>query len=264
MRTIKTASFLVLFFAANVVQAQGILFVQQETRDGKTSTNQIQIDKTHMRAESRASGESNAFLFDSTTQVARMVNLDKKTYVEITKAQMEQMSGQMNSAMAQMQEQMKNMPPEQRAMVEQMMRGRGGAMRGMAAAAPPTQYKAAGSDKVLQWSCAKYEGFRGNEKVSEVCTVDPKEFGLTAADFEVAKQLAEFMKSLIPQGADQMFTLGTPEGQGFSGIPVRQTSFTNGKPASVREIKEFRRETFPASTFEVPAGFTKQAMGMRQ
>ncbi len=264
MRTIKTVSFLVLFFVANIAQAQGVLFVQQETRDGKTSTNQIQMDKTHMRAESHASGESNAFLFDSTTQVARMVNLDKKTYVEITKAQMEQMRGQMNSAMAQMQEQMKNMSPEQRAMVEQMMRGRGAAMRGLAAAVPQITYKPAGSDKVGQWSCSKYEGFRGNDKVSEVCTVDPKEFGLTPADFEVAIQLAEFMKSLMPQGADQMFTLGKPEAQGFSGIPVRQTSFANGKPASVHEIKEFRRETFPASTFEVPAGFTKQAMGMRQ
>ena len=76
------------------------------------------MDKTHMRAESHASGESNAFLFDSTTQVARMINLDKKTYVEINKAQMEQMRGQMNSAMAQMQEQMKNMFAEQRAMVD--------------------------------------------------------------------------------------------------------------------------------------------------
>src|SRR5262245_39635299 len=101
-----------------------------------------------MRAESHSSGEGNAFLFDSTTQVVRMINLDKKTYVEVDKAQMDQMRGQMNSAMAQMQEQMKNLSPEQRAMVEQMMRGRGAAMRGMAAAVPQTQYKAAGSDKV--------------------------------------------------------------------------------------------------------------------
>ena len=45
---------------------------------------------------------------------------------------------------------------------------------------------------------------------------------------------------------------------------TNQIQMDNGKPASVREVKEFRRETFPASTFEVPAGFTKQAMGMRQ
>jgi len=156
VRTIKTVSFLVLFFAANIAQAQGVLFVQQETRDGKTNINQIQMDKTHMRAESHASGEANAFVFDSTTQVARMINLDKKTYVEINKAQMEQMSGQMNSAMAQMQEQMKNMPPEQRAMVEQMMQGRG--MPGPAAAAPKVEYRQAGTDKVGQWTCTKYEG----------------------------------------------------------------------------------------------------------
>jgi hypothetical protein len=105
-----------------------------------------------------------------------------------SKADLANLGQQMNAAMA-MQEQMKNMPPEQRAMIEQMMKARGG-LRGM----PPTaqevrvEYKPAGSDQVGQWSCTKYEGFRGQEKVAEVCAVDPKEFGLTPSDFEVIKQ----------------------------------------------------------------------------
>ena len=129
------------------------------------------------------------------------------------------------------------------------------------------EYKPAGSDKVGEWSCAKYEGFRGQEKVSEVCTVDPKEFGLTASDFDVAKQMAEFYKALVPQGfAQQQFIInpGAPEQQGFPGVPVRRTTFENGKVSSVTDIKEFRRQSFPTSTFDVPAGFTKQAFGQRR
>jgi hypothetical protein len=247
-----------LLLAAHSLQAQGILIVQQETRDGKTTTNQVQIDKTHMRAETHALGDSQAFVFDGAAQVARMLNLDKKTYMELTKAQMDELGSQMSAVMKQMEEQMKNLPPAQRAQMEQMMRG---GMPGMPQAnAAPLQYRPAGSDKVGQWSCSKYEGFRGAEKQMEICTVDPKVLGVNAADFEVTKQFAEFMKALAPQVGDQITLFGTTESQGFSGVPVRRTTFSQGKPGVVSEIKEFRRDTFPASVFETPAGFSKQTM----
>ena len=260
---------------------------QQETRDGKTSTNQVQFDKAHMRAETHASGDDVAIVFDGPSQTVRMINLDKKTYMEMTKAQMDQMkqmmggassssaspsaaSDQMSAAQKQIEEQMKNMTPAQRAMVEQAMKGRG--MPGMpgtpgatpAAAAPAAmQYREAGSDKVAQWTCTKYEGMRGQEKVAEICTVDPKEFGLTPSDFDIAKQLADFVKSIAPQVANQAVMFGTATEQGFSGIPVRHISYSGGKVTSTIELKEFRREAFPASNFDVPAGFTKQTMGAR-
>ena len=255
---------IVLSAAVMPAQAQGILFVQKETQNGQSSTNQIQMDKTHMRAESHASGESMAFIFDGSKQIASMVNLNKKTYMEMTKADLEQTKKQLDSVMAQMQEQLKNLPPEQRQIVEQMMRGRGGLPGGPPAAAPKVQYRAAGSDKAGQWTCAKYEGYVGQQKTSEVCTVDPKEFGLSAADFDVARQFGDFMKTLMPTASGEMFVNGTPDDQGFSGIPVRQTSFQNGKVQSVREITEFRRETVPASAFEVPAGFRKEAAPGRE
>ena len=38
------------------------------------TTNQIQLDKTHMRAESHATGEGMAFVFDDTAHVARVID----------------------------------------------------------------------------------------------------------------------------------------------------------------------------------------------
>src|SRR5947199_7290148 len=102
MKAFKLLSMTVLLLAAQTLQAQGILLVQQETRDGKSSTNQIQLDKTHIRAETHASGEAMAVLFDAPAQTVRMLNLDKKTYVEMTKAQMDQVKQQMGGASAQM------------------------------------------------------------------------------------------------------------------------------------------------------------------
>jgi len=192
--------------------------------------------------------------------MAYMIDLTKKTYTEINKADLDRLRGQMDSAMSQMQAQLANLPPEQRQIVEQMMRGRGGLPGANAPQAPKIQYRASGSDKVGQWTCTKYEGYVGQQKTAEVCAVDPKEFGLTAGDFDVAKQLADFMKAMIPTASDRMFLNGTVQDQGFSGIPVKRTSYSNGAVDSVSEIVQVRHEAIPASTFDPPAGFRKEAL----
>jgi len=247
----------VLCLVAAPVQAQGILFVQKETRGGKSTTNQVQIDKSNMRSES--TGDQTAVTFDSAKQTLRMLNIGKKTYQEITKADLEKLKGQLDGAMAQMQAQMANLPPAQRQLMEQAMQGRGMPGAG-AAAAPKPEYRAAGSDKVGQWACTKYEGYVNQQKTVEVCAADPKNFNLAPADFDIARQLAEFMKPIAPDSADRMLVNGSVQDQGYAGIAVRRTTFKNGAVDTVTEITELRREAFPASTFEVPAGFKKEAM----
>src|SRR5207248_6585511 len=140
------------------------LLVEQQTTGGGTVMNRIQIDKDHMRAESHSDGAPMAFIFDAPKQTARVVNIDNKTYTEITKSDMEQLRSQLDGAMAQMQEQLKNLPPEQRQRFEQLMRGRGGQTPGPAATAK-IEYRKTGSDKAGRWSCTTYDGFRGQEKV---------------------------------------------------------------------------------------------------
>jgi len=248
------AALVALSLTALPVQAQGVVFVQKETRGTQSTTSKVQMDKDHIRAEARDGSDETAFVFDGPKQVARMINISQKTYMELTKAEMDKMKQQMDQMMAQL----ANIPPQQRAMMEQMMQGRG--MPGMPTAAPKVDYKQTGSDKVGQWTCTKYEGSVGGQKTSEVCTVDPKEFGLTAADFAAAQQLAEFMKALIPTAADRMFVNGTVQSQGFAGVPVRRVTFRNGAVESTTETTEFKRESLPASLFDPPAGFRKESM----
>src|SRR5262249_19618962 len=151
----------------------------------------------------------------------------RKTYSEITKDDVDRLSNQMSDAMAKMQEQLKSLPPEQRAQIEQMMKGAGRGMASMAgSAATKTEYKKNGTDKVGKWTCDKYDGFQGADKTVELCTVQPQALGFSMADFEVAQQLQAFFSKLMPQGADNMFRIGKLEEQGFSGIPVRRVSLT--------------------------------------
>ena len=72
--------------------------------------------------------------------------------------------------------------------------------------------------------------------------------------------MAEFFSKLVPQGADQMFRVGSATPNGFSGLPVRTVIFRNGAPSFTSEITDVSRQNFPESLFAVPAGYTKRDM----
>ena len=245
----------ILVSTVRLLAGDGILIVEKTTKGGVSTTSQIQIDKTHMRAEvAGPNGAKQFVVFDGAAQVMRMIDVDKKSYSEMTKADVEQIGGQMNAAMAQMEAALAKMPPEQRAQMEAMMKGRGAAVG--APAAPKTEYRKAGTDTVGKWTCDKYDGFENNQKVSEVCTVSPKALGFEGGDFDVTKQMVAFFQKLMPQNANQIFSIGGDEAQGFSGVPVRRI-LSFGPQQTVHELTEVSRQAIADSVFAVPAGFQK-------
>jgi len=252
----------VCLVASTAYAADGVLIVEKSTGNGSTTTNQIQIQGNRMRAEgANQTGGKHVFMFDGARQVMTLIDVDKKTYSEITKADMDRLAAQMSDAMAQMQQQLAKMPPEQRAQMEAMMKGRGMPGFGAAAPAAKTQYKKTGTDRVGKWTCDKYEGYDNGEKTSEICTVDPKALGFSMSDFAVSKQMAEFFnveafKRMMPN-MKQMFSFGSLEDQGYSGVPIRRTYTILGHQTTT-ELSEVSRQTFPDSVFAVPAGFQKQ------
>ena len=243
-----------LFLLAWPVQAaDGILIVEKTTTNGQSTMHQIQIEKTKMRAENEARGQQQVIVFDGTANVMRIINPAQMTYSEITKADVDRLSAQMQGAMAQLQDALKNVPEAQRAQMEAMMRGRG---LGAAAPAKP-EYRKTGTDKVGKWTCDKYEGYQNGQKTSDICTVDPKALGFTVADFDVTKQLASFFQALVPQNAGQIFAIGQADQQGFSGVPVRRTVTILGVE-NTTELSDVSRQNFPESSYAVPAGFKKE------
>jgi hypothetical protein len=229
--------------------ADGILLVQKVTVGGGTAmTHQIQIEPHRMRMETGGgAGGGQTIIFDGSSQVMYIVNDGNKTYSEINKADMDALSSQMTAAMAQM-------PPEARARMEAMMRGRGGAGMGTAS---KTEYKKTGTGTAGKWTCDKYEGYQNGQKTIDMCTVDPKVLGFGLQDFGVAKDFAEFFQKVMPGNTSQMFTVGNGEAQGYSGVPVQSTVTTNGQTFT-SEITDVKKQAFPDSTFQPPAGYAKQ------
>lgn len=245
--------------ATHAWAADGVLLVETRTANGATQTTQIQIEKTRMRAEvPGAQGAVQTVVFDGAAQVMRMIDTANKSYVEISKADVDQLSDQMSGAMAMMQERMKSLPPEQRAQMEAAMRGRGMPGAAGAPAAAKTEYKKTGTGKVGKWTCDKYDGFQGDKKVSEICTVEPSALGVSAGDFDVTKQMASFFQKIVPQSSGQMFSIGSAE-LGFSGIPVRSVIGIGGGRETTIEITEVSRKNFTDASYAVPDGFQKRA-----
>ena len=241
--------------------AEGVLILEKTVTGSNTRSSQVQIERDRMRAElTGATGEVQIVVFDGPQQVLRIISVPRKSYSEMTKADADRMGAQLAAAMAVMKDKVANMPPEQRAKMEALMSQLGTAGPVGGPGGRP-EYRRAGSDKVGKWACDKYEGFRNGKKVSEVCTVEPKALGLTEADFDVTKQVASFFEKMLPQGVDQLVGVGKVETQGFAGIPIRRTAYDGDKVLSISEVTDVKRENFDASTYEVPAGFQKQAMG---
>ena len=239
---------LLLTFSAAATAENGILIVQKTSTGNGQRTSQVQIGKSRLRAEmADGSGSERALIFDAARQVMLIVNPERKSYNEITKGDIDRLATQMQDMMA-------KVPPEMRAKLEAMMKG-GGMGAGTAAR---TEYRKAGTDKTAKWTCDKYDGYQNGQKSSEICTVDPGMLGLSAADFAVTQQFAEFFEKLMPQSAGQILGLSQMQTQGLSGFPVKSSS-TSGGRTTTNEVTDVTRQTFEDSLFAAPAGFLKES-----
>lgn len=237
--------------------ASGIDIVEQISDGTTPRTIHVQLDNTHMRTEiTGPNGASQVVIFDGANQVLYIVDLGRKTYTAMTRADVDRLGAQTQSAMSAMQAQMANLPPAQRAQMEAMMKGRG--MPGLTPPVKP-EYKRNGTDKAGPWTCDKYDGYQNGEKTSEICTVSPSTLGFGLSDLDVTRQMAEFYSKLVPQAAGQISSVGKLEEQGFSGFPVKSSQTVVGRQITM-QVTEAHRVTLPDSTFALPPGLTKQEL----
>jgi len=243
-----------LLTATTIAQAaDGIVITQRLTSGGPPLTIRVHIEATRMRTEMAGpNGAVQAMIFDGGKQVLYIVDPARKTYMEMTKADADRLAAQMQGAMAQMQAQLEKLPPAQRAQMEAMLKGRGGA-----AAVP--QYTRTGSDKVGRWACDKYDMTLNGQKLGEVCSVNPTALGFGATDFQVMGQMAAFYSAMAPQMPGQLPAVSGIDQGGSSGFPVKTVITVQGQTTTT-EVVEAGRQTFADSLFAVPAGYTKQDM----
>lgn len=250
-RTLLTAAALFSLLTTSAIgqSADGIVITQRVTSGGAPLTVRVHIDATRMRTEMASpSGVANVTIFDGGKQVLYIVDPARKTYVEMTKADVDRLSAQVQGAVAQMQSQFEKLPPAQRAQMEAMMKG--------------VERTRTGSDGVGRWTCDKYDLTMNGQKIGEVCNVSLSTLGFGATDFAVMRQMAAFYSGMAPQVAGQLPGPGGIDPGGNSEFPVKTVVIGPGGTVTT-EVIEADRQTFFDTLFAVPAGFTKQDLTAR-
>jgi len=237
--------------------------VENVTRDITTmvqqgATQEILIQDGVMRMNASTTGAT--ILKGSTIT---MIDNKRKTYREMTKEDMKKLAASAGEAMAKMQEQLQKMSPEQRAQMEKMM---GSHIPGGLGGDKPDVWesKNLGTTATVEGrKCQNWNLIRNGAPFEEVCVV-PYNTLPGKEDFQkVFKEMADAFGDLAKQvpGVDSSVKARTA----INGYPVRSRQYaSDGKFRPTETIMtKWVEESFPASTFEVPAGYKKLELPKR-
>lgn len=237
-------------FAGNVIELS--------TRDmsGKELGRTVfytESDRSRMDQSGADSAVSVIFLEDEFL----MLDHEKKNYMVLDEATLEGMGEQVNAAMKEMEAQLANLPPEQRAMVEQMMRGQMGGM-GMQPRVPVFEVRNLGSGSWRSYDCRLAELLEDGEKIQEICAVDFDEVDGSGAIREsflrMGKMLSKMYESMPfgGKGARNPMEMLNE----LDGFPVRAVEFENDKPMRETVLESSTQKAIDAGIFEVPENYS--------
>ena len=209
-------------------------------------------------------GQSGDAIFRGDRREMLILNHDDRSYVVMDEAAMKQLQATLGQAMSQMDQMLQNMPPEQRARVEEMMKGRGMAMPQAGAARAelrPTSERATHNG----FATTKYEVYRGGRKTQELWVTPWNNVDGVAEARPVFESMAEFFQGLMtalgPMGATAADASAFSYMKELPGFPVvTQTFDDTGAPTSRSTLLGIRREAVPPAQFEPPAGYRQQAL----
>ena len=188
-----------------------------------------------------------------------IVNHADQTCQTIDKEGMEQIGSQLGAAMKQMEAQLSQLPPEQRAMVEKMMKGKMHAgMPGMGQA-PPRRMETGDTEQVGEYSCVVHTLYSGDEKVWEVCAASKDQLSGAFDAMEAFQAISRFVQTLretVQQGPFSSIA-NTPfyDMDQIDGFPVRVRTFGSGRMTSESTLKSITQKDLEQSIFSVPEGY---------
>lgn len=254
---------------ASVAQAGVVIEMEVKDPGSKSSaTDTIYAEGKMLRMDPHGSqrGDRSSILFRDETMW--LIDHDKKRCQTIDKQGMEQMSAQLGGAMKQLEAQMAQIPPEQRAMMEKMMKGK--MPGGMGADARPRRVVAGGAETVGAYSCNVHTLYSGDEKVWEVCAAKESavaEFAEAMGAFRALSDFTEDLRESLTQGPlASMIQTPFSEMKQIDGLPVRVRNFAGGKLQSESTLKTVARRDIEKTLFAAPESYkcTRLADEMKQ
>lgn len=252
MKSIRIISFgIISLFLLSTAVSAGVYMKGTAKSDGETESIEIFVEKDRLRVENVSNEGKQIVIYRDDLKKFWIVQDGK--YMEMTEEDMKKMGERMNDAMKAMHEQMQDLPPEQRKMMEEMMKGR---MPGQDQEKTKAEWTKVGSEKVNQWQCAKFQSSEGET----TWTVQPGELGLTEEDFQVFEKAEAFFTEAF-KGSDSFLKyMGTDEGEEPAGFPVKSVT----PEGDEHLLTEITKKNLEGSLFELQKDWKKDDRSMMQ
>jgi hypothetical protein len=230
--------------------------VEMEVTDSRSpgkadpETFYAQGEMARMDPHSAGGGADMAVIFRNETMW--FVDHDKKVCQKIDKEGMAELSAQLDEIT----KQMASLPPEQRKMMEEMMKGK---VPGMTEA-PPRRVETGAVEQVGDYTCTVHSLYSGEEKVWEVCAADASvgdEIAEAMGAFRALSRFTQDLQEMLQQGPfANMIQTPYNELDELGGFPVRVRTF-NKKGEVLREstLKAITQREVEEAVFTVPPGY---------
>jgi hypothetical protein len=230
-------------------------------------TGRIAIDGKRMSMHDGAAGEAPGMIFRGDRELIWAIQPEKKQYVELTKETLDRVGGQLDAAMQEMEKRLAEMPPQQRAMVERMMRERmpGKADSRGAVLGEPVVKRTDETKQIAGFPCTKYEIHRDDRIVREIWVTPWSNIDPGREAFGIFDELEEFFGGLLEnlQSSPLAAQLQNPFEQvsKIDGFPVMTREFQDGRATRESVFESVQLQELPETAFEPPEGYKKTDAG---
>lgn len=250
----------VLFVAPSAYAGAVMDMVTRDAAGQETGRSKIFAQSNMIRMDIVESGQSDGSMIFLGDKLMYLDHADK-SYIVMDEAMFKDVSAKINDAMAEMEKQLAGMPPEQRAMVEQMMKGQmQGMMPEQSAPEPAFNVKPLGSGKWQSYDCEKYAVFDGAKKTQEVCAAGLDDIDSADEVMQAFRGMAEYitrMAESLPMIADGGLNPGELMDQ-IDGFPVHTIDYANGKVVGESSLESATEQDLDPGLFAAPDGYRPQ------
>lgn len=248
MRSLLTAlGALLLFGAASAARAD--LTIEMKHNDESMST---YVTRHKLASEFGQGG----MIFLGEEKVLRILQHEKKRYTEMTEAD----AKAMGEKMAEARKALESLPPAMREKMQSAMKGAMGGADAKRTIRPLNEKKTINGFPTTGYVVT----VEGSKDETEVWATDPQKLGIDPREFAVFKEMAEFMKQMLP-GLESMKELikdyDKPDPDDVPGFPVltiRRSA--EGKEVWRSELVKVDHGAVPEGRFAVPAGYKMEKM----
>lgn len=283
MRFLKPVLALTAVSLMPVAMAEaGAVFVLETTYDAagakSTEETRMSIEGSNVMVdmnqdEGGGQGQPDQFIFLGERGEMMVIDHAAKSYTVMNKESLKAMrammgggeTGGMSDAMeAMIQEALKDVPEDQRAEVEKMMRQQMGAAQGDGQKkAPPVEYrKTKERDKQQGYPSVKYVATQDGEVIRELWVTDWDNVDGGEEARDAFKAMAAFWQDAFGDMAQMTGENPIELFEKVDGFPVVTREMSNGKVDSESILKSAAETDVDPASFEPPAGYKLDTMGM--